>query len=309
MLGDGAGYSFDMTGGNQRDIVHLLSYPAVVADNLILLRSAAGQLGMQLVEIEPHELTLAISDSGISVWWNEKPFAPAAVMHRTVSRLLTVIRPALVSLQLKGSYVMNDIDAAICSRNKIESAITFHRHGIPFVPSAGLFPGGKIAGVHLVDGVVTKPAFGTRGRDVHFYANQEQAQEALDSTFPQDLLVIEPQVVQGDWGQDAIDYRAYVVGGVCVALGSRRPPAGQRLSNVAHGATVEPLDPTGAAGALAQRCAQAFGLDACGVDLVEINGQLFVSEIDAWAGFAALQQATGVDVAQKILELIRTSGA
>jgi len=101
------------------------------------------------------------------------------------------------------------------------------------------------------------------------------------------------------------DIRAYVVGGRCLGIMARSSvsPAEWR-ANLALGGKAIPLPITHPAGDLAVQATSAVRLDYAGVDILEDgSGNFVVLEVDAWAGFAGLEESVGVDVAGAILEL------
>src|SRR5690606_38497703 len=100
------------------------------------------------------------------------------------------------------------------------------------------------------------------------------------------------------------DLRAFVVGGACVALMRRHARPGEFRANLELGASAEPLPADHPASVTAVAALHACGLDYGGVDLIEDeHGTIRVLEVDAWAGFAGITGATGVDVAGAILGL------
>ena len=84
----------------------------------------------------------------------------------------------------------------------------------------------------------------------------------------------------------------------------RSPRPGERVANLAQGGTGESLELTHPAARLAESAAQAMKLDIAGVDLLGIDDQIYISEVDAWAGFAGIEKVTGKSVSDAIFEMI-----
>lgn len=75
-------------------------------------------------------------------------------------------------------------------------------------------------------------------------------------------------------------------------------------ANLALGAVAKPLALDHPAASLAVAATKAMGLDYAGVDMVEdAAGGRQILEVDGWAGFAGLEQATGADIAGHILDM------
>jgi len=78
----------------------------------------------------------------------------------------------------------------------------------------------------------------------------------------------------------------------------------ERRANLTLGAVATPLAPGHPAASLAVAATAAVGLDYAGVDMVEDTDRgLQILEVDAWAGFAGLEQATGADISGRILDM------
>jgi len=85
---------------------------------------------------------------------------------------------------------------------------------------------------------------------------------------------------------DARDYRVMVVDGRAAGAVERRrgddaPDADRWKQNVHHGATAVGIDPPADAARLAERAADALGIRYVGVDLLESDGRLVVTETNA----------------------------
>ena len=84
----------------------------------------------------------------------------------------------------------------------------------------------------------------------------------------------------------------------------RIPQPGERVANLAQGGTGIALALTHPAARLAESAAQVMKLDIAGVDMLGIDNQIYISELDAWAGFAGIEKVTGVSVSSAIFEMI-----
>ncbi|QAU11911.1 ATP-grasp domain-containing protein [Halorubrum sp. BOL3-1] len=101
------------------------------------------------------------------------------------------------------------------------------------------------------------------------------------------------------------DVRVYVVGGKIVGAMRRHAPEGDWRTNVALGGEVEGV--TNELGEkprqIAKEATAVLGLDLAGVDLMPVDGEWFVLEVNATAGFKGLFSATGVSAAPHIARL------
>jgi ribosomal protein S6--L-glutamate ligase len=180
--------------------------------------------------------------------------------------------------------------------------------GLPTVPSLGFLPWEGVGFDLLPAGAtVVKPAHGLQGRGVSFFGSKAGAQaDARTIAWSEARDVIsEYYLAQPVIGSPGQDLRAYVVGAACVALARRKSAKpGEPRANITLGAVATGLPLDHPAAALAAAATKALGLDYAGVDLLEAeDGQLRILEVDAWAGFAGLEAATGADISGRILDL------
>lgn len=289
------------------DIV-LLSYPDTTPQNVALLRAAAVRRGIRLHEWIPHRISIWCGNGRAEPLYENSPSQPAVIIHRTVARLQGLVVPALELWADKGSVIVNDPPAAVASRDKLVTAMRLTAAGLPTVPSLGFLPWESADLDRLPAGAtVIKPAHGLQGRGVSFFGSRAAA-EAEARTIAwghvQDL-VSEYYLAQPVIGSPGQDVRAYVVDGACVALARRTSTEpGEPRANITLGAVATALPLDHPAVPLAVAATQALGLDYAGVDLLETgDGQLQILEVDAWAGFAGLELATGADISGRILDL------
>jgi ribosomal protein S6--L-glutamate ligase len=284
--------------------IALLSFPHVLPENLASLRRAAEIKGFNLKEIEPTQLSLLISVESSQVLYQGQAFNPQVILHRTVAKFMHLVKPILEALEAEGTIVINDPTASIASRSKLETAQILQKSKLPFLDSQFQFSGEDIR-LDLRGAIVSKPVLGAQGRGIQFHENSLEASQAIQqSPKALDNKFVEPILIQSDLGENVKDYRAHVVDGKCVALMQRIPEPGKRLANLAQGGIGEALELTHPAAGLAESAAQAMKLDIAGVDLLGIDNQIYISEVDAWAGFAGIEKVTGKSVSDAIFEMI-----
>jgi len=282
--------------------IAVLSSAEILSENLESLRSAARVKGVELVEIEPTQLSLVIGPTKSSVHYQGNLFTPMVLIHRTVAKFSHLMRPIIHSLEVSGTLVLNDIESAMTSRSKLDSALIFKEHNLPFLESQFIFRGESI-NVELETLLISKPVLGSQGKGINFHSDSKNAEQYFAETH-RDLSerFVEPYLVQQDLGREVIDLRAHVVGGRCIGLMKREPTDNSRVANIAQGGTGVPLSLTHPAAELAVKTVRAFGLDYAGVDLLMLDKKLYVSEIDAWAGFVGIERVCEVSVSEAILD-------
>jgi RimK family alpha-L-glutamate ligase len=100
-----------------------------------------------------------------------------------------------------------------------------------------------------------------------------------------------------------VDVRAFVVGGQVIGAIERRSNGWR--TNLAQGGAAHPVALPAALESLALRAAAAVGADYAGVDLLTSStGDTYVLEVNGIPGWKGLQQATGIDVAGRLLDYL-----
>jgi gamma-F420-2:alpha-L-glutamate ligase len=290
------------------DRIILLSYDDVTPHNVISFRRAAAARNIKLQEWIPHRISVWCGDGRVEPLYENAPRDPGVIIHRTISRLQGIVVPALRLWERSGSRIINELSASAVARDKLATALKLTEAGLPVVPSLAFFPWEETAFSRLPPGgTVIKPAHGIQGRGVSFFATRDAAEvetRAIQWGDAREILSEHwmAQPVIGPVGQDI---RAYVVNGGCVAVARRTASdPRERRANLTLGAVATPLPLGHPAASLAVAATETVGLDYAGVDMVEDPDRgLQILEVDAWAGFAGLEQATGADISGPILDM------
>lgn len=147
---------------------------------------------------------------------------------------------------------------------------------------------------------VIKQCFGSFGAGVYLARNMEEAKAALMKTAGG--AAIAQQYIASSFARDI---RAYVVGDKVAAAMLRHNESGDFRANVAQGGKADAYMLNEAQAALAVKTAQILGCTFAGVDLLfGENGEMTVCEVNSNAHFAGISAATGVNIADKIIEAV-----
>lgn len=148
--------------------------------------------------------------------------------------------------------------------------------------------------------LVIKQCFGSFGAGVYLAGNMDEAKAALMKTAGG--AAIAQQYIASSFARDI---RAYVVGDKVAAAMLRHNESGDFRANVAQGGKADAYMLSEAQAALAVKTAQLLGCTFAGVDLLfGENGEMTVCEVNSNAHFAGISAATGVNIADKIIEAV-----
>ncbi len=149
--------------------------------------------------------------------------------------------------------------------------------------------------------VVVKLLEGTQGLGV-VLAETKKAAESVIGAFRQlDANILVQQYIKEAGGADI---RAFVVGGKVVAAMRRQGAPGEFRSNLHRGGHAEAIKLTASERSTAVRAAKSMGLSVAGVDMLQSAEGPMVLEVNSSPGLEGIEGASGVDIADLIVEFI-----
>ena len=148
---------------------------------------------------------------------------------------------------------------------------------------------------------VIKLLEGTQGRGVVLTETMDAAIGAIETMKKIDANILIQEFISESRGEDI---RAIVVGDKVVASMKRKAKPGEFRSNVHLGGTVENYELNEQEEQSAIKAAKVLGLSVAGVDLIQSNRGPLVLEVNSSPGLEGIEKASGVDVADKIIEYL-----
>jgi ribosomal protein S6--L-glutamate ligase len=208
--------------------------------------------------------------------------------------------------EMMGVYPAVESQAISRSRDKLRSLQLLAAEGVGLPVTSFAHSIKDIDGLlSLVGGapVVVKLLEGTQGMGV-VLAETKKAAESVIGAFRQlDANILVQEFIKEAGGSDI---RAFVVGNRVVAAMERTAAPGEFRSNVHRGGEARRIRLTPEERATAKRAAKILGLSVAGVDLMRSNHGPVVLEVNSSPGLEGIEQATGVDVAGKVIDHIQT---
>jgi ribosomal protein S6--L-glutamate ligase len=219
---------------------------------------------------------------------------PAGSLDQIIYRV-----DALHWIETRGVPVMNSPRAIERSVDKFLTTALLQQAGLP-TPETIVCEraADAMSAARALGDVVVKPMFGSMGHGMMRVSDADMAFRVFN-TLEQVRAVFYLQRAVDHGGRDV---RVFVVGGRVIAAIERRSRTDWR-TNVARGGTAEAFELPDEWRRLAVSAAAVVGADYAGVDLLPTrDGQVFVLEVNGIPGWRALQAATGVDVADAIVD-------
>ena len=268
------------------------------------LREAASHRGHEVAVVDYLRCYMDISARRPRVLFRGEEVRPDAVIPR-IGATYTFYGAAVVrQFEMAGVFTLNDSQAISRSRDKLRSLQLLSRAGVGLPTTSFAHSTQDIDGLLDVVGgppVVVKVLEGTQGLGV-VLAETKKAAESVISAFRQlDANILVQEYIKEARGADI---RALVVGGKVVAAMKRQAAPGEFRSNLHRGGHAEVTKLSPAERATAVRAAKAMELNVAGVDLVRSDTGPMVLEVNSSPGLEGIESASGVDIADAIIEYI-----
>ncbi|UCD37939.1 MAG: 30S ribosomal protein S6--L-glutamate ligase [Fidelibacterota bacterium] len=201
-------------------------------------------------------------------------------------------------------YSINESVAISRSRDKLRSMQLLARKGIG-LPVTGFANSTKdIDGlIDLVNGapLVIKLLEGTQGIGVVLAETRKAAESVIQAFRGLEANILVQEFIKEAEGTDI---RCLVIGGKVVASMKRQAPKGDFRSNLHRGGKADPIRITPEERIVAVRATRIMGLNLAGVDLIRSNHGPLVLEVNSTPGLEGIEEATGKDVAEMVIEFI-----
>jgi RimK family alpha-L-glutamate ligase len=207
---------------------------------------------------------------------------------------------ALHRLEDRGIRVVNSPRAIEQTVDKFWTSALLEQCGIP-TPETIVCesPEEAFAGLRVLGDVIVKPLFGSMGLGMVRVSDEEMAFRVF-RTIEQIRGVY---YLQRAIDHDGSDIRAFVVGGRVLGAIERRSQGWR--TNLARGGTARSVSLSDDRSSLALRAAAAVGADYAGVDLLTgRDGTTYVLEVNGIPGWKGLQEASGLDVAGRLIDYL-----
>jgi RimK family alpha-L-glutamate ligase len=278
-------------------IVVLSARPETASNRRLSEAADAAGIGFDLVDAT----TLSADETG--VLWNgaeRLSGSPDVVLARIGNWRPASLLAVLEAFTAAGATTPNPASAMRIGRDHWQTVRALSAAGLPVPPTiAGADPESlaTTAAERLEFPVVVKQRRSRMGVGVIRCDALDHLQAVLDSLW----RVGDEVVVQQFVNCSGESRRLLVVGSNVVAAARFSAPVGDWRSNASRGGVADALQPDRVSLELARRAAAGIGLGICGVDLLPTANGPVVCEVNPTPGFAALERATGIDVAGEIV--------
>jgi ribosomal protein S6--L-glutamate ligase len=204
----------------------------------------------------------------------------------------------LDDLTWEGVRVLNSRHALVCAHDKLRTAAYLATARLPH-PKTVHLPHAD-APLGLTPPLVLKPRHGSWGADVFLCETTSALEAVLDEIRSRPWFLRHGALLQEVVQSEGRDLRILVAGGRVVGAIERVAAAGEWRTNVALGASREPVTPDTKACELAIAAQEALGADFVGVDLVRHGDSYVILELNGAVDFDNAYPIGGRDVYEEI---------
>jgi ribosomal protein S6--L-glutamate ligase len=269
------------------------------------IMTAARDRGHEIDAINHLRCTLDIASHRPVIHYGGRALAGYDAVIPRIGASVTFFGTAVVrQFEMMRVYAVNESVAIARSRDKLRSLQLLSRKGVGLPVTVFAHKTSNAEEIIRLAGgapVVIKLLEGTQGIGVVLGETQKAAESIIQAFGGVDTNILVQEYISEAKGEDI---RCIVIGGKVVAAMKRRGREGDFRSNLHRGGSARPIRITPQERTTAIAAAKAMGLNVCGVDMLRSNHGPVVIEVNSSPGLEGVEQATGVDVAGKIIEFI-----
>ena len=226
-----------------------------------------------------------------------------AVIPRIGASITSYGTAVVRQFEMMGVWALNESVAIGRSRDKLRSLQLLSRAGIGLPVTAFAHETRMTDDVLDIGGepVVIKLLEGTQGVGVVLAETRRSARSVIEAFRGAKVDILVQEFIKEAGGADV---RMIVVGGKVVAAMKRQGGEGDFRSNLHRGGSSSKIKITPEERSTAIRAAKVMGLNVAGVDILRANHGPVVMEVNSSPGLEGIEETTGIDVADAIIDFV-----
>ncbi|WP_203257088.1 30S ribosomal protein S6--L-glutamate ligase [Hyunsoonleella ulvae] len=203
-----------------------------------------------------------------------------------------------------GVYCLNSAQAITQSRDKLLATQLFAKNDI-HIPTTGFAnsPLDTKDLIKMVNGapLIVKLLESTQGKGVVLAETNKAAESVINAFKSVKTNILVQEFIKEANGQDI---RCFVVKGKVVASMQRQAAKGEFRANIHQGGSASKIKITSEERRLAVKAAKILNLPVAGVDIIRSNKGPLLLEVNSSPGLEGIENATGLDIANIMIEAI-----
>jgi ribosomal protein S6--L-glutamate ligase len=271
----------------------------------VRLVEAARERGHRVRVLDPLRCYMRIKPGAFAIRYKGRDLANYDAIIPRIGASVTFYGTAVLrQFEMRGVFTPNPSDAILRARDKLRCLQLLAREkiGLP-VTVFGDYPDDTADLLRMLGRPphVIKLNEGAQGQGVLLAEKQAVSQSVIEAFRGLYANFIVQEFISEARGADI---RCFVVGGRVVAAMRRQAGRGEFRSNLHRGGRASAVKPSPAEVDVALRAARTLGLNIAGVDLLRSRRGPLVLEVNSSPGLEGIEAATGIDVADAIVDYL-----
>ena len=269
------------------------------------LVESAEQRGHEVIVLDHLKCVLVIEKNHPHIFYGGNEVVGVDAIIPRIGTSVTFYGAAVVR-QFEQMKVFSSVEsqALVRARDKLRSMQLLAKAGIGIPKSAfASIPKNIDSVLEQVGGapVVIKLLEGTQGIGVILAETHKSAKSVIES-----FLALKANILVQEFIKEAggADVRAFVVDGKIIGAIKRQGLPGEFRSNLHRGGSAQIIELSKEEKETAIKSAKKLGLVIAGVDMLQSSRGPLVMEVNSSPGLEGIEEATGLDIAVKIIEYV-----
>ena len=272
------------------------------------LLAAAKARGHEADIIDTMRCYMNIASARPTIHYRGTEIAPYDAVVPRIGASVTFYGAAVIrQFEMMNVFCLNSSVGITRARDKLRSLQLLAKKGIGLPITGFAHSLDEIQDlIKMVGGppLVIKFLEGTQGIGVILVETAKAARSVLEA-----FLGLKVNIMVQEYIKEAngADIRCFVVGGKVVAAMKRQAKSPEEFrSNLHRGGIATAVDITEQERVMAIEAAHIMGLNIAGIDIVRSERGPLIMEVNASPGLEGIERATGIDVANEIIQFIET---
>jgi len=269
------------------------------------LIAAGEQRGHEMLVLDHMKCVLVIEQGRPHIYYQGKEVKGIGSVIPRIGASATFYGSAVVrQFEMMKIFTAVESQALMRSRDKLRSLQLLARAGLGMPKTAFAYSSTDLDNIiNQVGGapVVIKLLEGTQGIGVILAETHKVASSVIEG-----FLSLEANILVQEFIKEAkgADVRAFIVDGQIVGAMKRQGAEGEFRSNLHRGGKATLIKLSSDEKATAIKAAKKLGLGIAGVDMLQSSRGPLIMEVNSSPGLEGIENATGVDIAGKIIEYV-----
>ena len=269
------------------------------------LVEAAEERGHEVEVIDFLKCNMVIEKRKPEIYYGDRKLDSIDAVIPRIGASRTFYGTAVVrQFEMMNVFPANESQAIVRSRDKLRSMQIMSRAGLGMPVTAFASDPEDIN--HLIDEVggaplVIKLLQGTQGIGVVLAETKKAAKSVIEAFYGVQANMLIQEFIKEAKGADI---RAFVVGGKVVGAMKRQGAEGEFRSNIHRGGNASGIKLSARERSTAMKAAKILGLSVAGVDMLQSRSGPKIMEVNSSPGLEGIENATGIDVAAKVIEFV-----